>query len=357
MAISKDMLDAMEVMRRVDGLLAAVSINEARVADSPAYCLDKLLDLAGIKTLGSGHFGCTVKCGTVVLKISIDKSDGYQLFVDYADKNPGRGIVRIMAKGKTDRMFWTVLPVLNPMTDVDKLRSATLRNNGESYLAVAHNTMQRELASMARWDCRDDNIMYDPELGEYVITDPLAHVTFNREQQEHDRDGVSLIKQHVAEDLWSMPEPVTPVVLNERAKAFADDIRAVPAGPSKLRGLAPGQLSGLAQEGYNMLSYGAREYLQTVPHNMQTELLSRLAVKLRGMRITRAHIKNEWHYMMYLGARPEARHVGRQPNMQQLPKAQLAKNMLLPVDFAKIEAQVHALAQAPLPKDDLFFFP
>lgn len=176
----------------------------AAMATSNQFGVRPTLERAGYEVLGAGCFGAVVRIpGTEdVLKVCDQAGDGYPVYAQWAQNNPGPAIPEIYYAQRIDeRLFVCAMPAYQPLTHDDEGRVERMRDQHEledepsSYLGKAVAKVVDALDHLARRDMHIGNFMYCPHRGEYIITDPYAQLSVGQQEAEAYVTGRRVVPQ------------------------------------------------------------------------------------------------------------------------------------------------------------------
>ena len=132
--------------------------------------------LLGLDVLGEGCFGAAIGIGlllgsesrSAVLKLSAAPDDSYPVWVEWCAQNPSRHVPEILAHGWVGDLFWTILPWYEavPYKVMDDVPDDGWRAESEA--------TRVKFRRACIWDLHPENIMFDPYLDSYIITDPVS---------------------------------------------------------------------------------------------------------------------------------------------------------------------------------------
>lgn len=224
------------------------------------------LRTAGYSVLGSGCYGAVLSIDTDnVLKVCTRKGDGYPVFAQWAQRNPGPHIPDIFWSIRiSEDLFLCAMPKYRALTRDDECRVEALRNQGfhnavpASSLGRTVATVLAALGKLAVEDMHLGNFMYCPTRGEYIITDPLSALRVTQEEAEYTVTGKRGIPQMRAQAELDFAEPASNArVVNAMTageirgmQALVDsfgcgsfvDLHAIANHPVQGRGIIPGHV-------------------------------------------------------------------------------------------------------------------
>ena len=130
----------------------------------------------GLDVLGEGCYGAAIDISfllrgesrSAVLKVSAAPDDSYPVWVEWCVQNPSRHVPEILAHGWVGGLFWTVIPKYEA---VQHTRMDQVPDDG--WRAESGTALDR-FRNACIWDLHPGNIMFDPYLDSYIITDPVS---------------------------------------------------------------------------------------------------------------------------------------------------------------------------------------
>lgn len=183
---------------------------DCRDSDSPAAPMRAALSVIGTHVLSEGHYGCVVRIDSgAVLKLAIGERDGYPAYIEWAARNPQPHVPRVFAHGWIGPMFWCVLPRYCELNGEDSYRIDCM---SERAAFIKTRGAIKARFSNFRWDLHPANMMFDLELGEYVITDPLANVKGDKQSRDcamYQTLGVEQLTTQAELDFGADPQPTS----------------------------------------------------------------------------------------------------------------------------------------------------
>lgn len=165
------------------------------------YCLGEMLAEAGFTVLGNGYFSIVFKhddAPGTAFKLSLKPTDSYVAFAMYCRQHPGKHLpeIRCMIRGVEGQVIalkeyqhYSIGAAKYGLKEFPRHAYRLLRNWYESNTirggARGVNRFPRSLEDAlcrigeffdgaAEFDLHSDNVMYDPDSCEFIITDPVS---------------------------------------------------------------------------------------------------------------------------------------------------------------------------------------
>lgn len=218
MALTKDVIEASELAQRIVDLFEKYHVAEDLVGGrAPSGVIGAALKKGGLATLGSGHYGAVLPLGNSnVLKVCIEKTDGYKLFAEWAKRNQGPGVPAIFYTYEhSSGVFFAAMPRYKELNPTDEDRIIELRDTAGNYIGEVIRQVLAELGDMAERDTHTGNFMYCQKSGMYVVTDPLARINARVDEAVAKAKGKEYVRpmdEQLGLDFDANPVPVLTMV-------------------------------------------------------------------------------------------------------------------------------------------------
>lgn len=229
MALTQDVIEASELAQRIVDLFDKYHVTEDLVGGrAPSGVIGAALKKGGLATLGSGHFGAVLPLGNSnVLKVCIEKTDGYKLFAEWAKRNQGPGVPAIFYTYEhPSGVFFAAMPRYKELNPTDEDRIIELRDTAGNYIGEVIRQVLAELGDMAERDTHTGNFMYCQKSGMYVVTDPLARIHTRVDEAVAKAKGKEYVRpmdEQLGLDFDANPVPVLTMVKPRASSELVPD--------------------------------------------------------------------------------------------------------------------------------------
>lgn len=177
MSFDKRVLVASEVAEKVLALAEGVATG---CRESPGYNLYKRILRARVyEILGHGYYGVALRLPDGnVLKVALCEEDGYPMYAQWAQRNPGDHIPEIYYTCRVHANFFVAaMPTYEELEGDNEMAWGSARTGDNSSLAAAFEKVRAATNHLARSDEHAGNGMWCPRRQQIVITDPVAGLT------------------------------------------------------------------------------------------------------------------------------------------------------------------------------------